>query len=352
MMKKIVLLQHYFNVIGGVETFLINFCKTFYKQYDITLICRDISNGNKSILEQYITVLTEPTDIECDKCIITSVLVDLETFSRVKYKEVYQMIHSDWKAMQSIWEYKYQETDPDMKFIAVSDIARQSFVELFGHNSLVIPNIVKKADKKVLKLCSATRLSEEKGLTRMNKLADMLHEQGIPFVWDIYTNRNADIKEGMYLKKPIQQLSSLFGMYDYIVQLSDTESFCYTMYEALTEGVPVIVTPFPNAIQEIKDGKNGYIVPFDMKFNVKKLLNVPKGFEYKQEGVEKLWTDLLDKKEPKQKYVKIKFIKPVRDKYLQIKYHEGLVKEFKEGRAKELLELKDANGNNVCEVIK
>ena len=42
MKKKIVLLQHYFNDIGGIETFLINFCKTFSQEYDITLVCREI----------------------------------------------------------------------------------------------------------------------------------------------------------------------------------------------------------------------------------------------------------------------------------------------------------------------
>ena len=29
--KKIVLLQHYYNEIGGIETFLLNFCKKFGK---------------------------------------------------------------------------------------------------------------------------------------------------------------------------------------------------------------------------------------------------------------------------------------------------------------------------------
>ena len=48
-MKKIILLQHYFNKIGGVETFLINFCKTFHKIFDIKVICRDISYDNKKI---------------------------------------------------------------------------------------------------------------------------------------------------------------------------------------------------------------------------------------------------------------------------------------------------------------
>ena len=75
-MKKVVLCQHFFNKIGGIETFIINFCKTFYKEYDITLLCRNIDIENALRLSQYADIICEPIDIECDVCIITSVLTD------------------------------------------------------------------------------------------------------------------------------------------------------------------------------------------------------------------------------------------------------------------------------------
>ena len=87
------------------------------------------------------------------------------------------------------------------------------------------------------------------------------------------------------------------GGYDYVVQLSDTESFCLTMYEALQNHVPVLVTPFPNATLDIKNGKNGYILPFDMKLtekDIKKIVNnIPKNAEYEQEGVVDKWKEIL-----------------------------------------------------------
>lgn len=53
---------------------------------------------------------------------------------------------------------------------------------------------------------------------------------------------------------------------DYLVQLSDNEGYCYSVIEALTAGVPVLVTPCPVFDElQIKDGEHGYFLPFDMK---------------------------------------------------------------------------------------
>ena len=296
-MKKIVLLQHYFNEIGGIETFIINFCKTFYKDYDITLVCRRIGEINKSILSKYINVVTNPMKtIECDICIITSVEVDKPFFDLIKYKEIYHMIHSDWVKIQPFWKLKYKNYDKNTKYIAVSETARESFKEISGQDSIVIPNIVVKSDERILKLCSATRLTNEKGFSRMVRFEKILNEHNIPHIWDIYTNSLETMPIGsMCIKKSRQQISSLFKMYDYVVQLSDTESFCYTMYESLLEGVPVLVTPFPNALKEIKEGVNGYIIPFDMKnIDVDKIYNnIPKDFEFTCKDTIKLWKEVL-----------------------------------------------------------
>lgn len=53
---------------------------------------------------------------------------------------------------------------------------------------------------------------------------------------------------------------------DYLVQLSDNEGYCYSVIEALTAGVPVLITPCPVFEElQIKNKEHGYILPFDMK---------------------------------------------------------------------------------------
>lgn len=305
-MKKIVLCQHYFNAIGGVETFIINFCKTFYKQYDITLLCRTIDKKTAIYLSHYVDVICIPSEkIECDTCIISSVLVDEYNFNFVKYKEVYQMIHSDWTEMKKFWDWKYKKTVPEMKFIAVSETARESFLREFGEDSVVIENIMQPElpkTQKTLRLLSFTRLTKEKGYERMKTLCDLFEKYNIPYIWDVYGTNPCFEKDykNMHLHSPImddEEKSLLINSYDYICQLSDTESFCYTMYESLMHKVPVLVTPFPNAKLEIKDGENGYLIPFNMKITEKQIkeiaFKIPKNANYKQIGVKEKWEEIL-----------------------------------------------------------
>lgn len=297
--KKIVLLQHYYNEIGGVETFLLNFCKRFGDKYDMTLVCRDISLENAIMLSKYVNVVIEVTSpIECDICIITSVLVDDEYFNQIKYKELYQMIHSDWTAMKKFWDFHYRERDPNTKYIAVSECARKSFIREFGHDSVVIPNILDDSEYQ-LRLVSFTRLTEEKGYKRMCQLCDLLDKYNISYIWDVFgTNSLGEVSYGnMILHNPIREGQRIMGAYDYVVQLSDTESFCLTMYEAWQNHVPTLCTPFPNAVNDLKDGINGYILPFDMNLtekDIKKIVEkIPENVDYKQEGVEELWKKIL-----------------------------------------------------------
>ena len=297
--KKIVLLQHYYNDIGGVETFLLNFVKKFGDEYDMTLVCRTISLENAIMLSKYVDVIVELTSpIECDICIITSVLVDDEYFSQIKYKELYQMVHSDWTAMRKFWDWHYRERDPNTKYISVSECARQSFIREFGHDSVVIPNILDD-EKPKLRLVSFTRLTEEKGYDLMCKFCDLLKKYKISYVWDVFgTNPLGYVNYGnMILHEPIRQGQRIMGGYHYVCQFSKTESFCLTMYEAWQQHVPVLVTPFPNAVSDVKEGKNGYILPFDMnltKKDIEKIVNnIPKDVDYEQKGVVELWKKIL-----------------------------------------------------------
>lgn len=298
-MKKIVLLQHYYNEIGGIETFLYNFCKQFGDKYDITLVCRSISSYTALELSEYVNVVCEVENpIECDICIITSVLVDKPVFDQIKYKEIYQMIHSDWTRMRKFWDWKFIEYDKNTKYIAVSDCARKSFIREYNRDSVVIPNLIL-VEKPELRLLSLTRLTEEKGYLRMCQLCDLLEENGISYVWDVYgTNPlNFLVYKNMVLHSPIQHANKMMRNYDYVVQLSDTESMCITMYESLMQGVPVLVTPFPNAEEDIEDGVNGYVLPFDMNLTKTQIMNIvnniPQNVSYEQKGVIEEWEKIL-----------------------------------------------------------
>ena len=297
--KKLVLLQHYYNEIGGIETFLLNFCKKFGDDYDISLITRDISLDNALMFQKYANVICDFTEkIKCDILIITSVLVDEEFYKMIEYDEIYQMVHSDWTAMKQFWSWQFKEYDPNTKYISVSESARQSFLREYKRDSIVIPNLVL-TDKVSLRILSCTRLTEEKGYERMCQLCDLFDKYGITYSWDVYgTNPLKKPNYGnMVFLGSMKNAQRIMPNYTYVAQLSTTESFCLTMYESLSQGTPVLVTPFPNAVKDIVDGKNGYILPFNMELTEKDILKIakkiPKNVSYEQEGVCELWKKIL-----------------------------------------------------------
>ena len=66
--------------------------------------------------------------------------------------------------------------------------------------------------------------------------------------------------------KPRLDIRDYIADADYLVQLSDTEAFSYSILESLCLGTPVIITPIPSSIEMgVKNGINGYILDFSMK---------------------------------------------------------------------------------------
>ena len=68
---------------------------------------------------------------------------------------------------------------------------------------------------------------------------------------------------------------------------------------------PVICTPFESAREMgVRDGVNGYIVPFDMDFDVTKLLKVPEcRLQYDNESIRQQWIEVLGNTKPRHDYV-------------------------------------------------
>ena len=125
-----------------------------------------------------------------------------------------------------------------------------------------------KKPRKVINLISATRLTPEKGYNRMVTLAEALDKAGIPFHWDVYTDASERIEPFNKSVSILQQrldILDFIAKADYLVQLSDTEGYSYSIVEALSVGTPVICTALPVAEEQgIVNGKTGFILPFDM----------------------------------------------------------------------------------------
>jgi len=154
-----------------------------------------------------------------------------------------------------------------------------------------------------LSFITLSRFSREKGFERILSMAEKM--KGLDYVWNIYgdtstayakniipkLNRYKQIKVCGVTSKPLEEIVK----HDYLIQLSDTEGFPYSVYESLQCLTPVISTDYPSVHELIKNGKNGFI--FDMElsnFDVEIIKKVPKITTFKEKSTEKDWFEFLN----------------------------------------------------------
>ena len=283
--------------IGGIETFIYNFCKTF-KDYDIIILYNEMDAKQIERVKPYCRIIKHnpKVPIYCDLLIINRVGDDLP--KNVSYGKTVQMVHT-CNYLPSL----HVPQNRDIK-ICVSDTVKSSFKDE-AKESIVIKNLVPKNDhKRALLLVTASRFdTTEKGQKRMLKLATNLTEKNIPFLWIYFSNRELDnAPKNLIRMMPCLNVTDYISLADYLVQLSDVEAFCYSIAEALSLGVPVLTTPL-DVLPELGfvDGKTGYTLPFDMEnIDVEKIYNNRlKGFKYNydNDSIIAKWKEVLG--EPK-----------------------------------------------------
>ena len=117
----------------------------------------------------------------------------------------------------------------------------------------------------------------------MLKLADAFEAADIPYIWTIYTDRPQDTGHPSMICLPTRlDILDFIADADYLVQLSDSEGYSYSIVEALSVGTPVICTEFGVAKEQgVETGKTGFILPFDMsEIPVEDIYKGVKKFKY------------------------------------------------------------------------
>lgn len=266
------------NSIGGVETMFYNLARKYGKTHDILVLYRTGDEKQIERLRKFVHVRRYyGQHISCEKAFFN---FDTTPIDSIDAKEYSVILHSDYQARK----IRVPDHPKINRWIGVSENVCNTAEAQSGHKVELCYNpIVVDKPSKVLHLVSATRLTAEKGKNRMKILADMLTEAGIPFIWTVFTNDVVPIDNpNVVYMKPCLTVTDYIADADYLVQLSDTEGYSYTVLEALSLGTPVITTPCPVYKEMGLDNTNSIIVPFDMT-------NVPidaiykgikKGFKY------------------------------------------------------------------------
>jgi glycosyltransferase involved in cell wall biosynthesis len=329
---KVIIYQSNIIELGGVETFTYNLTKALSDYYDVLLLYKNCHPNQLYRLMQEVECeeYNPNKEYECDICILASSWDGYP--DTVKAKEYIQMIHANYKEANKTFKYVYKPFGKTTKHIAVSKIARDVFKEMYGYECGLMYNILDeiKETKPILKLVSATRLSKEKGYDRMLKLIEELKKRKIKFRWIIFTSidtykiKPIECEEVIYMK-PRYDIWDYIKEADYVVQLSDTEGYSYTINESLQYGTATLTTAFDSIYESVEDGVSGYILPFELfktgtkeewdKYLDKIVNKIPKDFKYESKCKTDDWLKLLGNSDSKYKAIK----KERKDKMKKIK---------------------------------
>jgi len=253
-----------FNVIGGIETYCYEMGLKYGKDYDITVLFKNGAPARMKKISDVCRVMRyrDGDEIECDVFIFGW---GHDILDHVKAKEYIQTFHADY-----INRHLNPCGDPRVtKRFGVAENTTNGIREYFEWakdiETMYNPYTVKKP-RKLLKLVSATRLTPEKGYDRMVNLSAQLEAANIPFHWLIFTDSKRSFPNPNVTVLPERMdVLDYIADADYLVQLSDTEGYSYSIVEALSVGTPVIVTDIPVAAEQgVVNGKTGFILPFDM----------------------------------------------------------------------------------------
>jgi glycosyltransferase involved in cell wall biosynthesis len=272
---QIVMFLKYVSKIGGVETFLYEFFKLFSKTHDIQFLYEDADPQQLQRYREFVKCrLYRGEPVNCETYINvnhTKNIADNVIASSGNYLD---MVHTDYQAMG--WKtYNHPKTTMN---ICVSEVGRKALLMQFPkapteviHNLINLPDKIEKQQLTKnrdddLVLVSATRLSWEKGYTRMKEMAKRMNRLGKHFIWYVFTNDvpDEDIPNFIFMKSTYE-VNNFVASADYYVVLSNTECCSMSNGSALGMGIPIISTNYPSIYEQgFVNGKTGYIVELDL----------------------------------------------------------------------------------------
>lgn len=276
------------NSIGGVETYFYYLAKK-YSRNDIAILYKTADANQLARLSKYARCICyNGTPVKCKKAFFS---YTIDIINNVIADEYIQIIHAN---------YLEQNVTPNIspkitRFIGVSKEVCKAFEIVSGRKCELCYNpIVIDQPKRIIKLISATRLTKEKGKDRIKRLGWILNQCGIDYIWLVFTNdKKAIDNPNIIYRNPSFDITSYINDADFLVQLSDSEAYCYSVVESLLLGKPVIVTDLPIYNELGLDDTNSIKLPLDFdSLDIKKLYQ---DYNFTYEPPEDKWNKFLNK---------------------------------------------------------
>lgn len=340
-MKKIMFFRSLY-YMGGTEVAIINLIKNLSKEdyyiyigYTDESFDKEIFNNLKEYANEFVNVSNKK--VEVDILINCSAsLTSAELLKNIKYTKLYQWLHYilnyDIFILNDIDILNLIDKIIFVSNTTVNKLHDHKYFNIIKEKSIVLNNIMDvtklkqkslvEIDKslefsKTLNLVTISRITYEKGFNRMLVLAKALKEKNIDFKWFVVGGNHSkeieneikskfeDLKDNVIFLGILFDTSNIVVKCDYLVTLSDDETWGLTITEAKILHVPCIVTNFEAVFEQIEDGKNGIILDLNntesyiekvntILTNKERLKANLNDYEYHNDSILKKWKEILN----------------------------------------------------------
>lgn len=273
---------------GGIEKCIETLIEELSSTHSIEIVYTDDKKLDPKIVsalgkKAYVHKLNPEDTVIADVCIWCRLYMDFDTLRKqIIATRNFLWVHSRPRERKNcILDDKEFLSFID-KIICVSDTVKNQLLvdtsTMVIHNFL--PHNIKELskekieedvfdDSEKLKLVTVSRLSKGKGFERVFKFVEMLRTNNINFEYVVIGKGRA---EEIRIKNMFQDIEEVkFIGYrenpypyikraDYLVQLSDFETWGNVITEAKCLNIPVIVTNFEAAYEQVIDDYNGIII--------------------------------------------------------------------------------------------
>ena len=287
-------------ISGGIEKCIENLSKYLYKDYELEVVYTDdniLDSNIVNILSEYAKVykIEDNMKINCDICIWCYLYFDYEKLKNIINANKYiAWIHSMPRILPDCRLDDNNFVNECSEFVCVSEAVKNNLnISKKGiviHN-FMNPNILELANQEnpfqndCLNLVVVSRLSSGKGFERLLKLCEQLYVDYNLKIVGKGRKKEIEIREWFKNYKNVEFVGYQENPYkyiknaDYLIQLSDDESWCNSITESKILGTPVVVTNFESSKEQITDGWNGIVVDLnttDYRKVVEKMVNLKK----------------------------------------------------------------------------
>lgn len=276
---------------GGIEKCIELLSQYLNKDNEVEIVYVDDSILDMNIVtllgkNAHIHKLEKGEKIIADICIWCRIYLDWETLRKqIIAKKYFLWVHSKPRALPNCILDNDEFIDEIDKIICVSECVKKEIA--IPEKTVVIHNFVDSNIKflaeeesnpffnvaeNCLKLSIVSRLSAEKGFDRTEKFVQSLIKNNIDFVLKIVgkgRNYESIIKSNFSKYKQVEFIGYRENPYpfikhsDYILVLSNYETWGNVITEAKVLGVPCIASNFPSAPEQITNNSNGLLIPLE-----------------------------------------------------------------------------------------